>query len=132
MARLALCLAVLFALLLATVPVHAAATASVLSLVSPPDLVPRTNDAPLVAVNAARQVTIVYKAKRGQEKFLPISATGSANSWTHHPVPLPPQVTQYQESLTLRHLLAGSPAQGLDLLASHYGKLFLWHSSGGN
>ncbi|MEN6404796.1 MAG: hypothetical protein ABFD94_22820, partial [Armatimonadia bacterium] len=111
---------------------HCAATASVLSIVSPANQVVYSSDPPLVTTGDAGRVMIVYKAKVGQGKFQPVSAFGSVGNWTQGALGIPPEVTSYPESLNFRDIVFDASSRGFDLTGTHYGKLFYWQWKGGN
>lgn len=110
---------------------YGAPVASVLGIASAPAEVVYSSDPPLVGVTDGGRVMVVYKARVGEGKFEPVSAFGEPGQWGRARLPLPPEVTSYQETLNLRELAAGRAALGVDLVASHYGKIFHWHFAGG-
>jgi len=119
-------------LVMASLPVHAQAIASVFSIVSPPDgeAVPVGSQPPQIAIDAAGRIMVAYKFKGADGKILPYSALRIGDTWQHAAIPIP-QLSAYPSSLTLRGLVGGASGQGFHLVGTHYGTIFYWHWQNG-
>ncbi len=106
------------------------AVGSVLSLASPAGQEAANLQRPLcTAVDGAGHVMIVYPARAADGHVTLFSALGAGGQWSSRQIPMPEE-QQYPAQVTPRAMTAGPGAGQFTLLATYYGKVYLWRWSG--